>query len=55
MKDHFGDGTIFLDIDTIPFGMDFRKSIGDAVNQCDVLLAVIGDHWLDADLATAPS
>ena len=54
LKGHFGDGTIFLDIDTIPFGMDFRKCIGDAVNQCDVLLAVIGDHWLDARYADGP-
>ena len=54
LKGHFGDGTIFLDIDTIPFGMDFRKCVGDAVNQCDVLLAVIGDHWLDACYADGP-
>jgi len=54
LKGHFGDGTIFLDIDTIPFGMDFRQCIGDAVNQCDVLLAVIGDHWLDARHADGP-
>ncbi len=54
LKGHFGDGTIFLDIDTIPPGLDFRKSIGDAVNQCDVLLAVIGDHWLDARYADGP-
>jgi TIR domain len=54
LKRHFGDGTIFLDVDTIPFGMDFRQSIGDAVNQCDVLLAVIGDHWLDARYPDGP-
>ncbi len=54
LKGHFGDGTIFLDIDTIPFGMDFRQCIGDAVNQCDVLLAVIGDHWLDARYTDGP-
>jgi TIR domain len=54
LKGHFGDGTIFLDIDNIPFGMDFRQSIGDAVNQCDVLLAVIGDLWLDARNADGP-
>jgi len=54
LKGHFGDGTIFLDVDTIPFGMDFRQCIGDAVNQCDVLLAVIGDHWLEACYADGP-
>ena len=54
LNSHFGEGTIFLDIDTIPFGMDFRNCIGDAVNQCDVLLAVIGDRWLDANYADGP-
>jgi len=54
LKGHFGDGTIFLDTDTIPIGMDFRQCLGDAVNQCDVLLAVIGDHWLDARYADGP-
>jgi formylglycine-generating enzyme required for sulfatase activity len=54
LNGHFGDGSIFLDIDTIPIGMDFRKCIGDAVNQCDVLLAVIGDHWLDGRFADGP-
>jgi Novel STAND NTPase 1/Sulfatase-modifying factor enzyme 1/TIR domain len=54
LKGHFGDGTIFLDIDTIPIGLDFRKAIADAVNQCDVLLAVIGDRWLDARYTEGP-
>ena len=54
LNSHFGEGTIFLDTDNIPFGMDFRTCIGDAVNQCDVLLAVIGDRWLDANYADGP-
>ena len=37
-----------MDIDAMSLGRDFRKQLADAVNQCDVLLAVIGDHWLDA-------
>ncbi len=35
-----------MDIDAIPFGIDFRKHIGDALRQCDVLIAVVGPHWL---------
>jgi hypothetical protein len=54
LQGHFGDGTIFLDIDNIPFDMDFRQSIGEAVNQCDVVLAVIGEHWLDARYGDGP-
>jgi formylglycine-generating enzyme required for sulfatase activity len=42
---HFGDDALFMDMDSIPFGLDFRGHITSAVNQCDVLLAVIGRQW----------
>jgi formylglycine-generating enzyme required for sulfatase activity len=42
----FGDDAIFMDIDRIPFGVDFREYIDGAVSQCAVLLAVIGPGWL---------
>lgn len=45
---HFGKGNVFMDIDTIPFGVDFRKHISDAVGRCDFILAIIGKNWLDA-------
>ncbi len=51
---HFGPGSVFMDIDAMLLGRDFRKQIADAVNQCDVLLAVIGDHWLDATHQDGP-
>lgn len=46
LKRRFGDGSVFRDIDNIPLGIDFRAHIGNAVGQCDVLLAVIGNDWL---------
>jgi TRAP-type transport system periplasmic protein len=42
----YGEGAVFMDIDAIPFGIDFRKHIGDVLRQCDVLIAVVGPHWL---------
>lgn len=42
----FGAGSVFMDVDTIPLGVDFRKHINHAVAQCEVLLAIIGDNWL---------
>ena len=42
---HFGRASVFMDIDTIPFGVDFRQHINEVVSQCDVLLALIGDRW----------
>jgi formylglycine-generating enzyme required for sulfatase activity len=48
LEAHFGRDGLFMDIDAIPFGVDFRKSLDQAVGQCDVLLAVIGGGWLGA-------
>ena len=37
---------LFMDIDTIPPGVDFTDYVRRAVGSCDVLLAFIGDRWL---------
>lgn len=39
---------VFRDLDNMPFGGDFRTHIQTYICQCDSLLAVIGDKWLDA-------
>ena len=38
---------VFFDNDSIPLGSDFDKVLKDWVGQCDVLLAVMGPHWID--------
>ena len=48
LKREFGEDVLFKDVDSIPLGTDFRRVIADAVGRCDVLLAIIGDDWLDA-------
>jgi hypothetical protein len=45
---HFAREDLFKDVDSIPLGVDFRKSIADAVQSCDVVLAVIGRNWLSS-------
>ncbi|MGB8983927.1 MAG: TIR domain-containing protein [Anaerolineales bacterium] len=45
----FGKEPIFKDVDSIPLGLDFREYLDVKVSECDVLLAIIGDHWLDKD------
>ena len=45
LRAHFGKDAVFMDIDSIPFGADFREHIDAAVGQCDVVLAVIGTKW----------
>jgi len=44
---NFPKDRIFMDIDNIPYGADFVAVIEQAVNQCDVLLAVIGPDWIN--------
>jgi hypothetical protein len=39
---------VFMDIDSIPPGTNFRKILKDWVDQCEVLLALIGPGWIDA-------
>ena len=44
--DRYGEELVFMDIDRIPFGTDFRHHIQDALRDADILLAVIGPTWL---------
>lgn len=45
LQAHFGREFVFMDVDSIPFGVDFRVHLTGAVGKCDALLAVIGDKW----------
>jgi hypothetical protein len=45
---HFGSESVFMDVDSIPLGVDFRAYLSDWVGKCDVLIAVVGDSWLDS-------
>jgi hypothetical protein len=48
LEERFGRNSVFLDVDTIPFGVDFREYITDGVTQSDVMLVIIGENWLKA-------
>ena len=43
---HFDREDVFMDVDTIAPGVDFVKTLEDAVAQCDVFIAVLGPQWL---------
>src|SRR5262245_32492556 len=45
LRAHFGEDAVFIDLDSIPFGADFRQHISSAVDQCGILLALIGRNW----------
>lgn len=42
----FGREAIFKDVDSMPPGVDYRRYLEKQVEQCNVLLAVIGRSWL---------
>jgi TIR domain len=46
LADHFGRDRVFKDVDSIPLGEDFVEVITSAVAACEVLLVLIGHHWL---------
>jgi formylglycine-generating enzyme required for sulfatase activity len=43
-----GRENVFMDVDSIPPGANFRKILKDWVDQCEILLALIGPEWIDA-------
>ena len=47
LADRFGEKQIFMDIDTMKVGLDFVEQIQNAVQSCDVLIAVIGKTWVN--------
>lgn len=43
---HFGEDSVFIDVDNIPFGKDFRVHIQEAMQAADAVLVIIGPKWL---------
>ncbi len=41
-----GAGVIFKDVDSIPYGTDFRTHVQQKLSNCQVCLIVIGKSWL---------
>ena len=41
--------SIFMDVDSIPYGVDFEEHIRKAIQKCDIVLVLIGDNWLDKE------
>jgi hypothetical protein len=44
----FGRDNVFMDVEHIPAGVDFRDYLNRQVAACDVFLAIVGPNWLDA-------
>ena len=52
LSDHFGPGQVFMDVEGIQPGVDYIEAVQEAVQSCDVLIAVIGKEWLEASDVT---
>ncbi len=52
LEGHFGQGQVFMDVDTIKPGINFVEIVQQAISVCDGLVAVIGSDWLEVSDAT---
>jgi len=43
-----GEGSVFMDVDSIALGRDFRSVLQETTASCDVMLVLIGRNWADA-------
>ena len=47
LREHFGQHPVFKDVESIPYGDDFRTHLVRTVSHCQVVVAVIGPTWLE--------
>src|SRR5277367_2124729 len=45
---YVGDKGVFMDVDSIALGRDFRRSLHESLESCDAAIALIGPNWLDS-------
>ena len=46
LQAEFGRGNVFMDFDSIPYGVDFRDHIKQIIGRAKVLVAIIGPNWM---------
>lgn len=42
-----GEGSVFMDIQSLPIGLHWKDELDAALDTCEVALVIIGDKWLD--------
>ena len=47
LANYVGAKSVFMDVDSIALGRDFRQSLHESLESCDAVLALIGPNWLD--------
>jgi hypothetical protein len=46
LQAEFGKGSVFMDFDSIPYGVDFREHIKQTLQRAKVVVAIIGPEWM---------
>ena len=49
LQAEFGKDTVFMDFDSIPYGVDFREHIKSTLRRAKVIVAIIGPDWAGAN------
>src|SRR5262245_14467785 len=44
----FGKGSVFMDVDSIPLGRDFRNTLNETLASCDDMLVIIDRDWVES-------
>ncbi|MHC4628315.1 MAG: toll/interleukin-1 receptor domain-containing protein, partial [Planctomycetota bacterium] len=48
LRAFFGSGRVFMDVEGIDLGADFTKELDERIVGAEVVIAVIGPHWISA-------
>jgi chaperonin GroEL len=48
LKAHFGGEHVFMDIDSVRPGVNFKRVVEEAITKCDAVLVLIGREWVSA-------
>ena len=43
-----GKNSVFMDVDSIALGRDFRSALQKTLESCDLMLVLIGKDWAEA-------
>jgi TIR domain len=46
IRERFGAPNVFMDIDSIPFGTNFRTHIRNTLTECKIVVALMGKDWV---------
>jgi TIR domain len=46
LAERFGQANVFMDVDSLEPGADFSQAIEQAIQKCDVLIALVGRTWI---------